>query len=285
MSLTISEKLYLPYLEFHVVDHCNLNCRGCAHFCPLNKKEKFHDPQLIHRDLTKLAESCKFDKIRIMGGEPLLHPNISTICASTREIYNDSTISLVTNGIMLPAMKDDFWDTLRKYNIRINISHYPVVKNFQELTELVIKKNVQLNIVGTGKFSARIVIPAIKGNIEEKYQACTNKACVNLYEGRLYPCPMSLFIPLFNDAFNEFIPAHNGIDIYTCTKDNIQKLTSTPFITCEYCNFKNPRIFEWGISNCEENEWLIYDKKLQHVINFVNIMISKIKSGIRSLKG
>jgi len=22
-------------LEMHIVDHCNLNCAGCNHFCPL----------------------------------------------------------------------------------------------------------------------------------------------------------------------------------------------------------------------------------------------------------
>ncbi len=25
----------IPYLETHIVDHCNLKCRGCTHFAPL----------------------------------------------------------------------------------------------------------------------------------------------------------------------------------------------------------------------------------------------------------
>ena len=26
---------YLPYLEYHVADHCNLNCKYCTHYSPL----------------------------------------------------------------------------------------------------------------------------------------------------------------------------------------------------------------------------------------------------------
>ena len=29
---TFRIKPALPYLEVHLVDHCNLNCKGCGHF-------------------------------------------------------------------------------------------------------------------------------------------------------------------------------------------------------------------------------------------------------------
>lgn len=32
---TIGAKPSLDYVEFHLADHCNLNCRGCGHFSPI----------------------------------------------------------------------------------------------------------------------------------------------------------------------------------------------------------------------------------------------------------
>lgn len=31
----------LQYLVLNILDHCNLNCKGCDHFAPIAKKEKF----------------------------------------------------------------------------------------------------------------------------------------------------------------------------------------------------------------------------------------------------
>lgn len=46
----------LPYLEFHVADHCNLNCKGCVHFSPLVPREKFADYETVRQDLLQLKK-------------------------------------------------------------------------------------------------------------------------------------------------------------------------------------------------------------------------------------
>ena len=45
----------LDYLEFHLADHCNLNCAGCLHYAPFADK-RFADVETVRR----LAPIWKF---------------------------------------------------------------------------------------------------------------------------------------------------------------------------------------------------------------------------------
>ena len=69
-------ELNIP-LEFHLVDHCNLNCRHCAHYSPVA------EPRFATMD--EVAEACRVASIirpkrfHVLGGEPLLHPGIDEI--------------------------------------------------------------------------------------------------------------------------------------------------------------------------------------------------------------
>ena len=68
-----------PKLDVQVCDHCNLRCAGCLHFAPL-AEERILDLEGHAYDLERLAaiEGIEgyFGSIVLMGGEPLLHPNI-----------------------------------------------------------------------------------------------------------------------------------------------------------------------------------------------------------------
>ena len=68
-----------PKLDVQVCDHCNLRCAGCLHFAPL-AGERILDLEGYAYDLERLAaiEGIEgyFGSIVLMGGEPLLHPNI-----------------------------------------------------------------------------------------------------------------------------------------------------------------------------------------------------------------
>ena len=65
----------MNYLEHHIVDHCNLNCGGCSHFSPL-ADPWFEDFDTFKKDFLQLYDIThgNVGVIRLMGGEPLLHP-------------------------------------------------------------------------------------------------------------------------------------------------------------------------------------------------------------------
>lgn len=59
----------LDYFEYHVCDHCNLNCKGCGHFSNIESEEHFADYDQYVRDLKDLKRLFNgIDVIRLMGG-------------------------------------------------------------------------------------------------------------------------------------------------------------------------------------------------------------------------
>lgn len=95
--------------EINVVEHCNLSCRGCSHLSPIAPKY-FVDPQSLLRDLTMLARVYQVDFVRLLGGEPLLHPNLTAVMDTIEASGIASRICLVTNGLLLSRMDEHLWD-------------------------------------------------------------------------------------------------------------------------------------------------------------------------------
>jgi len=72
-ALDLFRKPELRYVELHLTDHCNLNCKGCGHYCPLAPPQ-YADLQQYHSDMRRLRQLFRNVRtIRLMGGEPLLH--------------------------------------------------------------------------------------------------------------------------------------------------------------------------------------------------------------------
>lgn len=116
----------LEFIEFHIVDSCNLNCKGCTSFSNISKKANFIDARLLGIRLQELTKTFTIEIIRLLGGEPLLHPDINNVLKTVRQCLGYSHIELFTNGILLNKMPQDFFETCYKNNIKIVISQYPI---------------------------------------------------------------------------------------------------------------------------------------------------------------
>ena len=79
---TISEnknklsKLYLSAIDIDITDKCNLNCAGCNHFSSLTKDPFFYDIVQLEKDVKRMSELFIIGMVRILGGEPFLHPQL-----------------------------------------------------------------------------------------------------------------------------------------------------------------------------------------------------------------
>jgi ABC-2 type transport system ATP-binding protein len=73
----------------------------------------FTDLEQYTKDIRTLSKKLAIRTIRLMGGEPLLHPRVNDFMRVTREAYPHSKIFIVTNGLLLLKMLNDFWETLR----------------------------------------------------------------------------------------------------------------------------------------------------------------------------
>ena len=254
-----SAKGYIKYLETHIVDHCNLNCTYCCHYCNVTNENyiKFDN---FRNDMKELSKKFDIKLIRLMGGEPLLHPEIAEFLYITREYFPNSEIMLVTNGILLAEATEEFWKAVRETHIKIDMSKYPGIdKKFGEALDAIGKNtNHQLGWIWiASKFSKSMTFEPIN-NIQESFEKCPYKRCVNLINGKLTHCPTAGYMKNYNKYFNENLPEEEGIDIYTHSAQKIMEYLRTPIPTCAHCLPKDKTQWvEWVGSKKDKYAWFV----------------------------
>ncbi len=72
------------------------------------------------KDLTRLAELFEgIEQMYLLGGEPLLHPEVEAFVREARRIFPATRLSLMTNGILVTRMPESFWETLHATETRL----------------------------------------------------------------------------------------------------------------------------------------------------------------------
>lgn len=249
--------IYLPYLELHLTDHCNLNCKGCSHFCPIADKNYLSMGTYL-KDMKRMAmifESIL--TIRLMGGEPLLHPNIVDFVKATRYLFPKSLIAVVTNGILLPQMSSEFYEALRDNQITLDVTVYPILQNKIEMyLSKAEEYGISVRQTVADKFFSMI---NIKGDSDKEnvFNECPIKYCTFLREGKLYTCTVAANSQIINKTFGWTIPGDDCIDIYEAVTDiEILEFLAKPIATCAYCS-QDVKWFPWEISKRNMKEWLV----------------------------
>jgi hypothetical protein len=228
----------LPYIEYHLVEHCNLNCNRCGHFSPLAPRTD-SDPAAFERDLRQLATHFStIAEIRLMGGEPLLHPTPEAFVDAARRVFPDTDLRIVTNGTLLKAMKKGFWDACRHARVTLDFSVYAIMEaSVSELARLCAARGVRLEPTRKKKFVA-FLNPNGDSDPQRSFAYCRSYFyCPFLANSRLYVCSLPATVQYFNAAFNRAIPNDPGIDIFDPALDGhliLEKL-ETPVETCRSC--------------------------------------------------
>ena len=237
----------LPRLEVHVVDHCNLNCKGCTHYCNV-ANEKFIKIEDYVKDLEEISKKLDFQEIKIMGGEPLLHKEIHKFIRETRRIV------FISNCLLLDTASEEFWDAMRDTNTFFNLTKYPVTNNkFTHYLDLIVSKNVLLGNIHVANEFWLIHNPNGNSNPQEMYQKCEEAYCRQLRDGKLYICPDACYMDYYNAYFNKNIPVDKGIDIYSHNSYELYNYLTTPKETCKFCTYK--KIVPWEQSQKKYDEW------------------------------
>lgn len=128
---------FLNYLETNVVDHCNLNCKGCAHFSNIYYNN-YVDLADYERDIKLISQKFNVYYFRILGGEPLLHPNFSELLNISRRILPNTKIVVVSNGLLLDKLDEKVIKSFVDNNIIISISLYePTSKKIDKILNIL----------------------------------------------------------------------------------------------------------------------------------------------------
>ncbi len=256
------KKPMIHYLEIHAIDSCNLNCKGCLHFSSLYHHSERPDIDQLIRDVHQLSKLCYIFHLRVLGGEPLLNPDLDILLKKLRDILPDTDIGIVTNGTLITRQKKELFETMKENKIGFNITLYPPTHEKKEeiyrfLDEVGVSYGSHLAKVD--EFSKGLMAEPKKGKITS-HMKCVSKNCFFLREGKLYKCAVEALINRFYETYNMDLRMDTGLDIYNETLDwgkIIPGMYEHPVSLCRYCS-DEPQAFIWGVANPpKKEEWMV----------------------------
>lgn len=253
------------HFAFSLATHCNLNCKGCAHFSPLSPEE-YPDFEEAERDFARLGELFhgKCSTISLMGGEPLLNPQIEDYCRMVRKHFPIGDIQVVTNGILLLKMPDSFYKTCKEAKISIHVTPYPIKLNHKAIRKRCSRYGVAYQFywdeTSKNEFFRYVIDETGSQDMVQNFIECGNaNYCLFLYKGRMYPCGAGAHFRVYNDYYQAGLELtdRDSVDIYKVRGDwELLMELAKPVPMCRYCVMsRRKETFTWGHSKKDKAEW------------------------------
>lgn len=244
------DKIILPTLEIFITEKCTLKCAKCSHLIPEYHNPEHHSFASIRTALERLfAAVASVQDFVILGGEPLLHPELSDFlkwCVGREEI---GTITILTNGTIMPS--SEMLDALIQTQCRLRISDYgPLSKQKDTLQVLCEELSIPCYInhdewidLGAGK----------KHNysdekLKQVFRDCPFSLEFLLLKGKLYRCAHGAH--MYNlgiiDAYeSDCIDLIGGSPSSQEVEHMLKEYLKISYMNaCNYCNGTNPNYAE-----------------------------------------
>lgn len=243
------EKPRLSYYEYHVTHHCNLKCKGCGHYSNICDTG-YGDLIKYIEDINRLKELFwGVERVRLMGGEPLLNADLPEFIEVTRKAFPDADLRIVTNGLLIPSINEDVFRTMRENGASFDITQYLPTSKVKGKIEIRCLENdisYYLSPLVTQFFDSR----NYEGDSckEEHFQKCISKGCHFLMDGKLSVCGFPLLYEKYKNDLNYKMEADGEvIDIHSTQIDGfmINERLKNPIDMCRYCDNINLKWFAW----------------------------------------
>ena len=243
------KKIYIPQVEFLITTNCTLNCEECSNYIPyINQKNKF---QLDYTDYKKhinnlLKNVYELNSLIIVGGEPLLHPQLFDILEYSITIKKIKKIYLYTNCTVIFSDKILNLLSKNKKKFHIYLSNYSKNPNINHLLKIYEIKNQLENNKISYTFDEKLIwvkqekIENRNRNEDENKEICSGCGVpsVSAINGKLHYCPKATAAELLNLVeYNK----SDYIDLnFEVNKDQIIDFYSNDnFTICKYCSGSN----------------------------------------------
>jgi GTP 3',8-cyclase len=200
-------RVWTEAVEINAVWHCNIRCAWCSHASPAQDRS-VADPAGVERDLAGLASWMRVEHVRVLGGEPLLHPDLPTLLVGIRRSGITDRVRVLTNGLGLTEVADGFWDLVDE----VHISAYPstekqLQRSIAQLRSLADASGTGLVVKSFDRFRISYRAPDDDRELTERiYRTCqiaNDWRCLTVESGRIYRCPQSAYL----DRAGELAPA------------------------------------------------------------------------------
>lgn len=234
-------------LEYHVTDHCNLRCDHCCSYSPILKKW-FADPDVFTADLLAVRRVVRPEFLKIVGGEPLLHPELERLLAVAHELQVGARVQLTTNGLLLRRLSPRSWDSIQM----LSVSLYPEPALPKDLIRYIARQAARRNIEVSWKTQDKFTCLdreslATAEETRDIYADCwIRHRCHSIRNGRFYSCTRPQYIQTFAVDGPSF--AADGIPVDDPDAAALSRrirdllIRPEPLRSCSICNGGNARL-------------------------------------------
>lgn len=270
--VSVRQKVRMFGVEYNLTEHCNLSCYQCDHASPLMPK-KFALLADFERDIRAFAEAAHAEEFRLVGGEPLLHPQLLDFIKVARESGVGDKIKIYTNGQLLHTMADEFWaltDVLW-------VSTYPGIRRRMSDEAIAAKcaeHGTLLDLRPTiTEFNRSVINNPVEDHdlVSRIFSQCkmaNEYSCFSIYEGMFFRCSVSPFMQarLSMKGIDFPGPEVDGIRIHgnPRLRDDLEARVRSkePLRACTYClGSSGPMIAHRQINRQGGKAWLEEDNR------------------------
>ena len=248
-NIMTGRELNLRYAEVVLTTACTLRCKGCSALIPLYPSTSIQhvDFDRIMGAIQRLANSVDFiHHLRLLGGEPLLYPNLYDVLCLIKDEKKIHKADVVTNGTLL--IRDvRVLDILKDEKFYVKISDYGDYSNKKDKLIQQLKENdirfVVYHLDYWKNYGDVTVKDCKKYELREKFLYCNELAsrCKSVLYGKLYQCPRSAhgtelgLIPKISKDYVDLLD--ETISDKRLKKRIFTFMYKTPYTeACKYCN-------------------------------------------------
>ena len=261
--------LIIPYSEIMITQVCNLICQGCSTYSDTDHKGYVSWNNGLSQ-IEPWLKRVSFDHFGIMGGEPLINPQIHDWLIGVRKLMPNTTIRFPINGTLLHKHLDivdllsEIGNVILKITVHIedaqieNSIEYVLNKyswrpiNEYGVDRFVTNNNFKFQVNRPKTFYKTFQNDYINAHPynslpEDAFAVCHQKECPLLINGRIYKCStsglMDSVLTKFNnpntDAWKRYLDNNNngsiGLDSTDLEIQNFIKNIRQPHSTCSQC--------------------------------------------------
>jgi hypothetical protein len=231
-------------LEYHIADHCNLRCDHCCSFSPILKKW-FADPETFERDLRAVRRVVAPEFVKIVGGEPLLHPELERLLVIAKGLAVAPRIQLTTNALLIERLTARGWESINM----LAVSLYPEPSLPKKLIRFIAREAAARKIEVSWKMQDKFTCldrPVLASYADAKsvFESCwIRHRCNSIRNGRFYCCTRPQYVQKFAAEPSLFLEDGIRVDdpdeeaLAHRIKEHLER--TEPLNSCFLCNGGN----------------------------------------------
>lgn len=209
-------KIILPFLETMITQACNLSCVGCTNYSDLRHSGYVPWSQ-GQESILPWLDRINIPDFGIIGGEPLINPELEEWLLGLRKLLPKSQLRLTTNGLLLHKWPDlvrllnSIGNCVFKITVHIqdraleqHIENIFAADSWETVVEHGISRwrnchgvRFQINrpstFLKTYRNSYQDMAP-YHSDPTDAFSKCIQQTCPLLYQGRIYKCSTSALL-------------------------------------------------------------------------------------------